>query len=97
MVRCSDGTYYVGVTNNIEARVYQHNAGTSPESYTRTRRPVSLVYASLYFDIEQAIWFEKQLKGWGRAKKEALIAGDWSAIRELSKSKNHAHPSTRSG
>ena len=91
MVRCNDGKYYVGVTNNVEARVYQHNAGEDPTSYTHERRPVVLVYASLYFDVEQAIRFEKILKGWSRPKKEALIAENWPLISRIA----HSRPSTR--
>jgi len=83
MVRCLDGTYYVGVTNNVEARIFQHNSGENEKSYTSGRRPVTLAFASLYYDIEQAVCFEKRLKGWNRAKKEALISKDWNALKKL--------------
>src|SRR5579862_6568187 len=94
MVLCSDGHFYVGITNDIERRIAEHNLGTVRTCYTFGRRPVKLVHASLYFDVNEAIKWEKQLKGWGRAKKQALIAEDWAEIRRLSH--EHGHASTRS-
>jgi len=84
MVRCSDGSFYVGITNNIEYRLGQHNFGHDPESYTFTRRPVELVYLSEFGEVIDAIQWEKHLKGWSRAKKTALIANDWHRIHLLS-------------
>jgi putative endonuclease len=83
MVLCRDGHFYVGVTNDVERRVAEHNLGTDSGCYTFRRRPVKLVHAALYFDIEEAIRWEKQLKGWSRAKKQALITEDWLEIRRL--------------
>ena len=83
MVRCSDGSFYTGITNDADYRVGQHNFGVDPECYTFTRRPVALVYASNFTDVLDAIRWEKQVKKWSRAKKEALIAGDWQRIRQL--------------
>ncbi len=80
MVECSDGHYYVGVTNNADVRVAQHNEGIDRHCYTFTRRPVRLVFSSVFRDPNDAIRFEKQLKGWNRRKKQALIAGDWDAL-----------------
>jgi len=85
MVRCSDGSFYVGITNNAEQRVAQHNYGNDPECYTFTRRPVALVHVSQFREVWDAIRWEKQLKGWSRAKKQALAAGDWAAIRRLAR------------
>ena len=92
MLRCADGSFYVGVTNDLERRVAEHNLGIAATSYTHTRRPVTLVHASAFREVVQAIAWEKQLKGWRRAKKEALIRGDWEAIRALARG-----PSTGSG
>jgi len=93
MVRCSDGSFYVGVTNDVERRINEHNFGLDPSSYTHERRPVRLVYSTDFQRIEQAIAWEKQLKGWSRAKKIALIDGDWERIVQLS----NGRPSTGSG
>lgn len=81
---CSDNSYYTGVTNNLERRLYEHEHGLDPGSYTFKRRPVTLVFHEMFNDIVQAIAFEKQIKGWKRAKKEAIIKGDWHLLPELS-------------
>jgi putative endonuclease len=87
MVRCADGSFYVGVTNDADHRVGEHNFGEDPECYTFTRRPVELVYASEFHEVTDAIRWEKQLKKWSRSKKEALIAGDWERIKLLASRK----------
>ena len=84
-LRCSDGSYYCGHTDHIEARLQQHDTGEN--GYTSTRKPVELVWQGEFETREGAIAFEQQIKGWSRAKKEALIAGDWNRIQELAKSK----------
>ncbi len=87
MLRCSDGSYYVGsARGSLERRVDQHNAGTFG-GYTSTRRPVVLVYAQDFSRITEAIEAERKLKGWSRAKKEALIAGDFERLKGLAKSR----------
>jgi putative endonuclease len=88
IVRCADESFYTGITNNVEYRVGQHNFGTDPESYTFTRRPVRLVYSSEFRDVIDAIAWEKHVKHWSRAKKQALIDGDWSKIRRLARGKD---------
>ncbi len=87
IVKCSDGSYYTGVTNNLEKRIAEHNEGKDIRSYTFSRRPVKLVWSNMTFDINQAIEKEKQIKGWSRAKKEALIKEDWNTLVELSKNR----------
>ena len=82
MLRCSDGSYYVGHTENLEARVAQHQDGSYP-GYTHNRRPVELVWSEQFADRDTAFWNERKLKGWSRAKKEALILGDWLLISQL--------------
>ena len=84
MLRCSDGRYYVGHTENIELRVAQHNRGELP-GYTKNQRPVELVWSQDFGTRIEALSCERRIKGWNRKKKEALIRGDWSEISRLSK------------
>jgi putative endonuclease len=94
ILRCADGSYYTGTSrsDDLETRVSQHNQGYFG-GYTSKRRPVVLVY-SVHFDkIVDAIAYERQVKGWSRAKKEALIGGDFKALQGLSKSyRSHRMP-----
>jgi LAO/AO transport system kinase len=85
LLRCSDGSYYAGQTDDIDARMQQHEEGEI--GYTSTRKPVELVWQGEFETREAAIAFEQQIKGWSRAKKMALIADDWKQIQELAKSK----------
>lgn len=96
IVKCKDNSYYVGVTNNIERRIWNHNNG-AVSGYTHSRRPVKLIYFQEFKDINYAISFEKQLKGWSRVKKEALISGDIESLRIYSKSYRNKYPSSSSG
>ena len=84
MLRCSDGSYYVGVTTHLDQRLGQHQSGEF-DGYTARRRPVEMVWAEEFPSIDQAIGVERQLKGWSRLKKEALIRGDFNALPSLSK------------
>ncbi len=84
---CSDNSYYTGITNDLERRMYEHEHGVDPGSYTSKRRPVKLVFQEMFTEVTQAIAFEKQVKGWNRTKKEAIINGEWTALPELSKRK----------
>jgi putative endonuclease len=85
IVRCADGAYYTGTARNgLERRVAEHNAGTY-DGWTARRRPVTLVYSEWFDRILDAIAAERQIKGWSRAKKEALIRGDFDALRALSR------------
>ena len=102
MLECSDGRFYVGSYRgaDIDDRVGEHNAGRYHNAWTYTRRPVTLVWSQEYQLALQAVAVERQLKGWRRAKKEAVIRGDWYALRELAKSYTDANtprPSTSSG
>lgn len=69
ILKCSDNSYYTGVTNDYERRLYEHNAGIDRKSYTFRRRPLQLVYVTEFRDVEEAIAFEKKVKGWSRKKK----------------------------
>ena len=82
MLRCADGSFYVGCTTDLEQRIGQHHSGLRP-GYTATRLPVELVWAQEFQHIGDAIRSERHLKGWSRAKKEALIAGDYAVISRL--------------
>ncbi len=84
MLKCSDGSYYVGHTDDLEKRIGEHEAGEI-ECYTRKRRPVELLYSSEFVTREEALSFERQIKGWSRAKKEALIRNDWDEVRKLAR------------
>ncbi len=84
ILECSDGSYYTGSTSNLESRLVQHQTGTM-DGYTATRRPVKLAFQQQFPDIREAISAERQIKGWSRAKKEALILGDFGLLQRLSR------------
>ena len=91
MLRCSDGTYYVGHTDGLERRVAQHERGEI-EGYTQTRRPVTFVWSRDFPSRAEAIEAERRIKGWRREKKEALIRGDWEAIQRLARKSFDTRP-----
>jgi len=95
LLRCADGSYYAGHTDNLERRMGQYQAGEC-EGYTATRRPVELVWSQECVTREEALSAEMQIKGWSRAKKQAMMRGDWTEVSRLAKSKP-PHPSTGSG
>jgi putative endonuclease len=83
ILRCADGSYYCGTARQgLERRVAEHNAGEFG-GYTATRRPVTLVFSEWFERVTDAIAAERQIKGWSRAKKEALMRGDFEALRAL--------------
>ena len=84
---CSDDSYYVGVTNNLERRFAEHQTGYNEKAYTYSRLPVRLVWSQGFSDPCSAIAAEKKLKGWTRVKKEALIEGRYELLPELSRKK----------
>ena len=85
ILRCADDSYYVGTTRGaLERRVAEHNAAHFG-GYTAKRRPVSLVFHEEFDRITDAIAAERQVKGWRRDKKEALIRGEFEALRQLAK------------
>jgi len=86
ILHCADGSYYVGTSRleNLETRVSQHNQGLFG-GYTAKRSPVTLVYSAHFDRITDAVAYERQVKGWSRAKKEALIRGDFELLQSLSK------------
>ncbi|WP_446666777.1 GIY-YIG nuclease family protein [Flexivirga sp. B27] len=87
ILRCGDGSYYVGSARNLEHRMTQHYTGLG-SAYTRGRMPVTLVWAQEFADIGDAYAFEKKIQGWSRAKREALIAGEFDRLPALSKKRS---------
>lgn len=89
ILKCSDESYYTGVTNDFESRIAEHNDGIDPHAYTFKRRPIELVFLQDFREIQEAIAFEKQVKGWSRKKKEAIIQNNWQLLKSLSECKNY--------
>ncbi|WP_322539865.1 GIY-YIG nuclease family protein [Sphingomonas sanguinis] len=81
ILRCSDGSYYTGHTDSLDHRIAQHQSGEIP-CYTQSRRPVELVWSQDFPSRHEALTAERQIKGWSRTKKQALIATDWTALKE---------------
>lgn len=97
MLRCADGSFYIGHTDHLEHRLGQHQSG-SLRGYTHTRRPVTLVWSQDFPSRLEALEAERQIKGWSRAKKQALIAGDWERVSLLARNRqDQTCPSTSSG
>jgi putative endonuclease len=86
MLLCRDGSYYVGSATgeDLSPRIAQHQSGALP-GYTFSRRPVTLVWSEYFAQITDAIATERKVKGWSRAKKQALVNNDWKSIVSLSK------------
>jgi putative endonuclease len=87
ILKCADDRCYVGSHRgeDVGQRIDQHNAGVWPDPWTYSRRPVTLAWTDYFDSAIQAIAFERQLKGWSRAKKEAVINGQWSKLKWLAK------------
>jgi putative endonuclease len=83
ILKCIDDSYYTGITSNLEQRLWKHETCYYPEAYTSTRLPVKLVFWEKFQTPLHGIEFEKQVKGWSRKKKEALIAENWDRLKEL--------------
>jgi putative endonuclease len=84
LLRCADGSYYAGHTDDLDRRIGEHTSGACG-GYTSTRLPVELVFSQSCATRIEALSLERQIKGWGRAKKEALIRGDWNEVSRLAK------------
>ncbi len=85
ILKCADGSYYTGTyrSNDLETRISEHNNAQYPNAYTSSRRPVTLVFAEQFASITDAIAAERRIKGWSRAKKEAMIEGRWTDLPDL--------------
>jgi putative endonuclease len=92
ILRCADGSYYTGTTRvDLERRVAEHQSGYFP-GFTSKRRPVTLVYSEFFDQIVDAIAAERKIKGWTRAKKEALMAGNFGRLEQLSRRRTSFRP-----
>ena len=87
MLKCADGSYYVGDTDDLERRLAEHHSGALG-GYTSTRRPVALAFAEEFPTRDEAICRERQVKNWSRAKKEALAARNWSQLSRLARGRD---------
>lgn len=85
MLQCFDGSFYTGVTNDIERRFAEHCYGNDPKCYTYTRRPLILIYVGEFQFIHDAINFEKQLKRWSHRKKRAFARKKWASLKRYCK------------
>ncbi len=90
ILRCSDGSYYVGSAHDLDLRMQQHAAGGGSD-YTRRRMPVELVFAHECENVGEAYALEKQVQGWSRAKREALIRGEQHLLPALSRKRFEKH------
>jgi predicted GIY-YIG superfamily endonuclease len=87
ILRCGDGSLYTGHTDDLERRIASHWAGTLGQ-YTAKRHPLVLAWATEMPSRDEALLRERQIKGWSRAKKEALIASDWARVVQLAKTRS---------
>jgi predicted GIY-YIG superfamily endonuclease len=89
ILRCADGSYYTGHTDDLTRRLAEHDAGQIA-GYTATRRPVALIFSEEFSTREGALTSERRIKGWSRKKKEAMIRGDWTEVSRLARGKRPA-------
>ena len=85
ILKCADGSYYTGHTDDLEKRIAEHAGGSIPSCYTYERRPVQLVFNQSFCSRADALAAERQIKGWSRAKKEAMMKGDWGEVSRLAR------------
>lgn len=97
MLKCADGSYYTGSTTNLELRLAEHEAGLDPKAYTYSRRPIQLVWFQEFVTHDEAFRAEHQIKGWSRAKKEALIRNDWEEIHRIVKDERERREHKKTG
>lgn len=90
ILECSDGSFYTGSTINLEKRLSEHQNGEGAR-HTQKRLPLSLVYVEEFQQIHQAFYREKQIQGWSRAKKIALIDNNYEILPKLSECQNESH------
>lgn len=94
ILQCSDGTYYTGSTKEIEKRIEEHQSGIGAK-YTSRRLPVKLLYFEEFQRINEAFYREKQVQGWSRKKKEALIASNYKDLTKFSECNNKTHSNNK--
>lgn len=88
ILKCADNSCYPGVTNDIDRRLYEQQTAINPTCYTARNRPLILIFCEHFEDINEAISFKKQIKGWTRKNKEAIINDNWDKLKELAICKN---------
>ena len=86
LLLCNDGSYYAGHADDLDMRMAQHSSGALG-GYTAKRLPVALVWSHTFPTRDEAFAVERKIKGWSRAKKQALIAGDWDEISRLARNR----------
>jgi len=91
ILRCSDGSYYTGHTDNLEKRMAEHQSGECG-GYTSTRLPVQLLWSQDCTTREEVLAAEQQIKGWSRKKKEAMMCGDWKTVQQIAWGTNNPLP-----
>ncbi len=94
ILKCANDLYYTGSTNNIEKRILEHQSGLGA-NFTRKYLPVQLVYFEEFSRIDDAFYREKQIQGWSRKKKEALINGKGNLLHQLAECKNDSHSNNK--
>ncbi len=96
ILKCSDNSFYTGITSNFERRWTQHQEGHFKDCYTFKRRPLQFEYHLEFWNVLQVILFEKQIKGWTRVKKQALINDDFDTLQLLAECRNFTHSKYKS-
>jgi predicted GIY-YIG superfamily endonuclease len=90
ILECADGSYYTGSTTDLEKRLAEHQAGEGA-NHTKKRLPVKLLYYEVFNRIDEAFYREKQVQGWGRKKKEALMSGNEHQLHAMAECQNETH------
>jgi putative endonuclease len=83
ILKCNDDSYYIGHTDNIDKRLSEHHLGLISNCYTKNKRPLELLFVQQFSTRDDAFHAERQIKGWSRKKKEALMESDWQEIKKL--------------
>jgi predicted GIY-YIG superfamily endonuclease len=86
ILRCKNGAYYVGHTDDMQKRILEHHLGLMSNCYTKNLRPVELIFVQLFGTRDEAFSAERQIKGWSRKKKEAFMANNWNEIKNINAS-----------
>ena len=90
ILECADGSFYTGSTKHLPLRLWQHQNGFGA-NHTKKRLPVKLIYAEEFDHVADAFYREKQVQGWSRSKKIALMNSDWSSLHILAECQNYSH------
>ena len=91
ILKCKDDLLYIGITNNLNRRLIEHNQGLNKTCFTFKRRPVEIIFYQDFNDVNQAIYFEKKIKKWSGKKKLALANGDFDMLQILAECRNATH------